>query len=104
MTRIGLAKAIGLLRDELAEAQDAGSGHQFRFEIDEAEIELLVELETEGTAGIKAGFAVVTADADGKTSRRHTHRLLMKMKVKDAATGGRNLEVSREETHDWDDR
>ena len=101
MKRIGLAKAIELLRDELAEAQDAGQGHQFKFEISEVEVELLVELQSEGGAGVEAGFGVVSAGIDGKVSRGDTHRLLLKLKVKDAATGGRNLEVGRDEARDW---
>jgi hypothetical protein len=103
MGRVGLADAIGLLREELAAAQDAGRGHQFRFEISEAEVELLVELQTGGGAGVKAVFGVVSAEIDGKVSRGNTHRLLLKLKIKDAATGGRNLEVGRDQPRSWDE-
>ncbi len=99
--RVGLAQAIGLLRDELAAAQDAGESHQFRFEISEAEVELLVSLDTEGGGEAGATFGVVSVGADGKVSVGNTHRLLLKLKVKDAATGNRNLEISRNQTRDW---
>jgi len=102
----GIAKsalvAIGLLRDELAAAQDAGRNHQFKFEINEAEIELLVELDVEGEGEIKATFGVVTVGAGGRVSRGNTPRLLLKLKVKDEAVGRRNLEISRNVTRTWD--
>jgi len=102
VTRIGLAAAISLLRNELAAAQDAGEGHQFRFEISEAEVELLVSLDTEGGGDVGASFGVVSVGADGRISRGDTHRLLLKLKVKDAAVGSRNLEIARSETRSWD--
>jgi hypothetical protein len=100
---IGLAKALAALRDELAAAQDAGQGHQFRFEITEAEVEFLVEVDAE--AGAEAGVAigVITLKAGGKVSGADTHRLRLKLNIKDAATGGRNLEVHREESGSWDE-
>lgn len=101
MAHIGLAKAIELLREELAKAQDEGQGNQLQFEISEAEIELLIELDTKGGIEGNAAFGVVSIGAAGTISRGDTHRLLLKMKVKDSATGGRNLEVSRDEPQDW---
>ena len=47
------SKALAMLRQELAQAQDEGEGHQFRFEITEAEVEFLVEVDAEG--GAEAG-------------------------------------------------
>ncbi len=101
MGSIGLAKALMALRDELAVAQDAGQGHQFRFEITEAEVEFLVEVDAEagGEAGVAIG--VVTLRAGGGVSRSDTHRLKLTLNVKDAATGGRNLEVRRDEERGW---
>jgi len=98
---VGLAKALAGLRRELAAAQDAGQGHQFRFEITEAEVEFLVEVDAEG--GVDAGVAigVLTLKAGGTVSRAGTHRLRLKLNIKDAATG-RNLEVRRDETRSWE--
>jgi hypothetical protein len=99
---IGLAKVLAMLRQELAQAQDEGAGHQFRFEITEAEAELLVEIDAEGSAEAGGSIGVVTLKAGGQVSRADTHRLTLKLQVKDEATGGRNLEVRRDQSRDWD--
>jgi hypothetical protein len=103
MGSIGLAKALAALREELAAAQDAGQDHQFRFEITGAEVEFLVEVEAEGGAEAGVALGVITLKAGGTVSRADTHRLRLKLNIKDAATGGRNLEVHRDETRGWDE-
>jgi hypothetical protein len=102
METIGLAKALAMLRNELAQAQDEGQGHQFRFEITEAEAEFLIEIDTEGGAEAGGSIGVVTLKAGGKVSRASTHRLKLNLRIKDAATGGRNLEVHRDQVGSWD--
>jgi hypothetical protein len=102
MGTIGLAKALAMLRQELAQAQDEGEGHQFRFEITEAEAEFLVEIDAEGGAQAGGSIGVVTLKAGGKVSRADTHRLTLKLRIKDEATGGRNLEVHRDHGRRWD--
>ena len=102
MGTIGLARALALLRDELSQAQDDGAGHQLRFEITEAEAEFVVEVITEGGLEGKANFGVVSLGADGKVSTTGTHRLRLRLSVKDDATGGRNLEVHRQQNRRWD--
>jgi hypothetical protein len=102
MGTVGLAQALAMLRDELAQAQDAGAGHQFRFEITEAEVEFLVEVDAEGGGEVGGNIGVVALKAGGKVSHSDTHRLRLKLLVRDAATGGRNLEVSRGESGGWD--
>jgi hypothetical protein len=99
---IGLAKALAMLREELAQAQDEGQDQQFRFEITEAEAEFLIEFDTEGGAEAGGSIGVVTLKAGGKVSRASTHRLKLNFRVKDAATGGRNLEVNRDQVRSWD--
>lgn len=103
MGTIGLPEALSLLRQELAEAQDAGQGHQFRFEVVEAEIEFLMVVAAEGGAGAKVTFGVVLVGGGGKVSRSDTHRLRLKLNVKDAAAGDRNLEVRGRKTRSWDE-
>jgi hypothetical protein len=103
MGTIGLAKALEMLRRELAQAQDEGQGHQFRFEITEAEAEFLVEIDAEGGAEAGGSIGVVTLKAGGKMSRADSHRLTLKLRIKDAATGGRNLEVHRDQTRAWEE-
>lgn len=103
MGTIGLSKALTGLRSELAAAQDAGQGHQFRFEITEAEVEFLVEVDAEGSAEAGVAIGVITLKAGGTASRTDTHRLKLKLKITDAATGGRNVEVHQEESRPWDE-
>jgi hypothetical protein len=102
MGTIGLAKALAMLREELAQAQDEGAGHQFRFEITEAEAEFLVEIDTEGGAEAGGSIGVITLKAGGTVSRAETHRLTLKLRITDAATGGRNLEVRRGQAGGWE--
>ena len=103
MGQVGLAKAIALLRDELAQAQDAGHGHQFRFEIAEAEVEFLVQVSNEGGVDGRVTFGVLSIGGGGKASHADSHRLRLKLKIKDAATGGHTLEVGRDETRSWNE-
>jgi Trypsin-co-occurring domain 2 len=100
---IGLAKALAMLRKELAQAQDEGEGHQFRFEITEAEAEFLIEIDAEGGTEAGGSIGVVSLKAGGKVSRADTHRLKLKLNIKDAATGGRNLEVNRDQARSWEE-
>ena len=102
MGTIGLAKALAMLRAELAQAQDEGEGHQFRLEVTEAEAEFLIEIDTEGGGEAGGSIGVVAVKASGKVSRADTHRLNLKLRIKDGATGGRNLEVRRNQARDWD--
>jgi hypothetical protein len=100
---VGLARALAMLREELAQAQDEGEGHQFRFEVTEAEAEFLVEIDAEGSAEAGGGIGVITLKASGKVSRADSHRLTLKLRVTDAATGGRNLEVRRGDAGSWEE-
>ena len=102
MGAIELSKALALLRQELAKAQDEGEGQQFRFEITEAEAEFLVEVDAEGGGEAGGTIGVVSLKAGGKVSRADTHRLKLKLRITDAATGGRNLEVRRDQARGWD--
>jgi hypothetical protein len=102
MATIGLAQALEALRQELSAAQDDGAGHQFRFEIIEAEVELLVEVDAAGGGEAGANIGVLAVKAGGQRSRAETHRLKLKLHIKDAATGGRNLEVKRDQQRSWD--
>jgi len=99
MGAIGLARALAMLRKELEQAQEDGEGHQFRFEITEAEAEFLIEIDAEAGGSI----GVVTLKAGGKISQADTHRLMLKLQIKDEATGGRNLEVRRNRVRSWDE-
>ena len=95
MSQIGLAEAIEQLREELGAAQDAGANQQLRFEVVEVEMELLVELRKEG------GGKVV--GADGMVSSNTSHKLKLRLNVKDAALGNASLEVGDRSERPWED-
>lgn len=100
---IGIAEAIEQLRRELGEAQDKGANQQLRFQVAEVEIELLVELRKEGGPEAKATFGVVSLGASGKVSRANSHRLKLKLNVRDEAVGGNTAEVADDDERSFDD-
>ncbi|WAX79821.1 trypco2 family protein [Streptomyces sp. KMM 9044] len=103
MRSIGRAQAVEQLRRELGEAQDAGSGQQLRFEIDEVELELQVELTKGAGPQGKVTFGVVSAGGDAKIEKASTHRLLLRLSVRDEALGGERARVSRGQKRRWDE-
>ncbi|MEU7736189.1 trypco2 family protein [Streptomyces griseus] len=100
---IGLAQAVEQLRQELGEAQDAGSDQQLRFEIDEVELELQVELTKGAGPQGKVTFGIVSVGGDAKVERASTHRLLLRLTVRDEALGGERAKVSRDQEKGWDE-
>lgn len=103
VARIGLAAAIEELRQELYVAQGAGAGQQFAFEIEGAQLELLLELRNEGRGEGNLTFGVATVGAGGSTALARSHKLTLALKVKDRATGGGQVEVGAEEIGSWDE-
>lgn len=99
---MGLAAAIEELREELYAAQDRGANQQFRFEIEEAQLELLLELRKDGKLGGRLRFGVADADLNRTISSARTHKLTLRLKIKDRAAGGDNPEISQEEAGSWD--
>ncbi|MFG2651195.1 trypco2 family protein [Streptomyces sp. NPDC048436] len=98
-----MAQTIEQLRRELGDVQDAGAHQQLRFEIAEVEVELLVELREEGGPEAKVSFGVVSVGAGAKLGSAHTHRLTLKLNVRDEALGGRTAQVKRGQGRDWDE-
>ncbi|MFK0024975.1 trypco2 family protein [Streptomyces sp. NPDC090798] len=94
---MGLAAAIEELREQLYTAQDKGADQQFGFEIEEAQLELLLELRKDNKVGGKFHFGVVDAGLDRTTASARTHKLTLKLKIKDRAAGGSSPEISHEE-------
>ncbi|NUV59138.1 hypothetical protein G6W55_05480 [Streptomyces sp. CAI-85] len=102
MTEIGLAAAIEELRRELYAAQDAGAGQQFALEIDEAQLELLLEVRAEGRGEGRLSFGVASLSGGGAASQARTHKLTLKLKVKDRAAGGARAEIGHQESGSWE--
>ncbi|MFE4333896.1 trypco2 family protein [Streptomyces sp. NPDC056831] len=103
MSTIGLAAAIDELRQELYEAQRLGVGEQFAFGVEEAELELQLELRKSVKGDGKLSFGVVTAGGSGERSMVRTHKLTLRLSVKDRATGGAGPEIGDDETGSWDE-
>lgn len=101
---MGLAAAIEELREELYAAQTTGANQQFRFEIEDAQLELLLELRKDDKIGGRLRFGVAEADLNRTTSSARTHKLTLNLKIKDQATGGNSPEISQEEAGSWDYR
>ncbi|MFJ4007388.1 trypco2 family protein [Streptomyces sp. NPDC090023] len=103
MAGIGLTAAIEELRQELYRAQDLGAEQQFAFGIEEAELELQLELRMSNKGDGKVSFGVATVGANGEHSTVRTHRLKLKLSVRDRACGGSTPEISDPETGSWDE-
>lgn len=103
MTDIGLAAAIEGLRQELYRAQDQGAGQQFAFGIEEAQLELLLELRDSGKGDGKLDFGVAKIGVGGEFATVRTHKLTLKLSVKDRAADGTSPEISDDEVGSWDE-
>nr|BFD96354.1 hypothetical protein KitaXyl93_77140 [Kitasatospora sp. Xyl93] len=99
---MGLAAAIEELRQELYTAQDQGIDEQFRFEVEEAQLELLLDLRKDDKVGGKLRFGVIEVNGGHTNTTTRTHKLTLKLKIKDKAAGDSNPEISHEETGSWE--
>jgi hypothetical protein len=91
-TWLDLADAIGLLRDQVMEAQQRAEGHPLRFVMGEVTVELEVELERSRELGGGLRFGVVSADARGGRSDRSVHHVTVTLTPR--LGGGGDVEVS----------
>lgn len=84
---IGLAEAIGVVREELARAAEDGAGSDlaFRPESVELEFEVMFERVTKGDAGLRVW--VVSVGGGGEKSRADTQRLKVTFSPVDRVTG-----------------
>lgn len=82
MSEIGLADAIGQLRQEIGKAMEAGSGEALQFSLGPVELELQVELAIKG--GVKGGakWVVVSFGAEASSTRTSTHRVTVTLTPK----------------------
>jgi hypothetical protein len=89
---VGLAEAIGALRQELTTAMDAaGPDARVRFELQPVELEFLLEVRKEGAGEAGVRFGVVTISGKGGVSSASTHRLKLSLKPQDP--GGEQLRI-----------
>ncbi|MFF7391698.1 trypco2 family protein [Streptomyces scabiei] len=84
---IDLVSAVTALRTQITEAAAADPHSDIRFQVGPIELEFTVALTRDRSVkgGVKAW--VVTADAEGRRSTAHTHRVTLRLTPVSAATG-----------------
>ncbi|MFF9078808.1 trypco2 family protein [Streptomyces rubiginosohelvolus] len=92
-----MAAAVEGLRQELYEAQRRGAHEQFAFGIEEAELELQLELRESGQGDGKLSFGVAAIGAGVGHATVRTHKLTLKLSVKDRAAAGESPEIGDDE-------
>jgi len=88
-----ITAAIEQLRAELTAVQEGSSDARLRFVVAQVEMEFLVEVTKEGGAGGGVRLGLVSVGADGKVTKDTSHRLKLRLDVRDTTSGGR-AEVS----------
>ncbi|WP_406124026.1 trypco2 family protein [Streptomyces sp. NBC_00989] len=86
-SRIELADAVQVVRDQLMLAASRASGQDVVFEVGDIELEFNVELQKQIQGGVKVKAWVVEAGADAGGSRTRTHRVAVTLKALDSRTG-----------------
>jgi len=91
-----IAEAIEDLRAQLTAIQGASEvdGQRLRFAVTEVEMEFLVQITRGGggNAGIRLGL--VSVGGDGKLSKDTSHRLNLRLEVRDTLAAGGEATVS----------
>jgi hypothetical protein len=82
-----ITEAIEQLRAQLTAAQEMGKDARLRFAVTEVEMEFLVEVKKGGggSGGIRLGL--VSIGADGRLEKGDSHRLRLKLDVRDTQSG-----------------
>ncbi|HET9382830.1 MAG TPA: trypco2 family protein [Streptomyces sp.] len=93
---IGLADAIGAVRAELARAQAEGARSDWRFSVEQVNLEFSVQFHRGGDGGAGLKLGVVEARLGGTVSRDTTHRVEVSLKPQPLPGGGHQL-VGRED-------
>jgi hypothetical protein len=89
-----IAEAIEELRAQLTAVQEGSADERLRFAVTEVEMEFLVTVTKGGGGGAGIQIGLVHVGADGKLSKDNSHRLTLKMEVRDAAAPDGRAEVS----------
>jgi hypothetical protein len=81
---VGLAEAIQNLRQEMTRAIEQAKGQELRFDLDEVELDLGVEVKREAGVDGKVSFKVfgtgIEAGGKGSQSQTSTHRMKITLK------------------------
>lgn len=79
MTGIPLSEVLAELREEIKKAHAAGQDEEFRFALEEIDVELQVAVTAEAKGGAKLKFLVVDSEAGGAVSRHSLQKIHLKM-------------------------
>ena len=84
-----ITEAIEQLRSQLTAIQEGSREAKLRFVVTEVEMEFLVEVTKAGggSGGLRLGL--VSVGADGSVTRDTSHRLRLKLDVRDSESGDR---------------
>ena len=89
-----IAEAIEQLRAQLTSVQEQSADERLRFGVTEVEMEFLVTVTKGGGGDLGIRLGLVSVGADGKASKDTSHRLKLKLEVRDTATPDGKAEVS----------
>lgn len=92
--RISLSDLVAELRQELALAQEKGKGLEPRLVVEEAEIELQVEIQEDNDAEFGVKFWVFNAGMKERQSDVVTQK--MRLKLKPTSKTGEDFDMHRE--------
>lgn len=90
-----ITDAIEQLRSQLSAVQEGSKGARLRFIVAEVEMEFLVEVRKGGEAGAGIRLGLVSVGAAGQVSAGTTHRLKVKLDVRDTETGDQAIVADR---------
>jgi hypothetical protein len=84
-----ITEAIEQLRSQLTAVQESSREAKLRFVVTEVEMEFLVEVTKAGggSGGLRLGL--VSVGADGSVTKDTSHRLRLKLDVRDVESGAR---------------
>ncbi|MFJ2262727.1 trypco2 family protein [Streptomyces sp. NPDC087844] len=86
-SRIELADAVQVVRDQLILAASRATGQDVAFEVGDIELEFNVELQKQKQGGAKVKAWVFEAGVDAGGSRTRTHRVAVTLRALDSRTG-----------------
>jgi len=89
-----IAQAIEELRAQLTSVQEGSRDARLRFAVTEVEMEFLVTVTKAGAGGAGIQIGLVHVGADGKLSKDTSHRLKLRMEVRDTDVPGGEATVS----------
>ncbi|MFE0522980.1 trypco2 family protein [Streptomyces sp. NPDC058954] len=95
-----VANALDDLRRQLYQAQDAGVGQQFQFEVEKAELHLEVQIRKDATGKAKLSIGAAAVEAGGAAGQTRSHRLVLTLNVRDNAVDDR-VRIRQEERTPW---